>query len=479
MNFFKRKQLIAIILAVALYAQPVLAAETFDVDFAPGTPIVDALRGIGYRAGKNIVINGELNGTVALSLSSTDFDKALNVLAMTHGFNYEEKDGVVLISPSKTMSSMKTIHLDHLDLDFAKKQMELIFDEDKVMVNPDTNTITVDGSTAQILKAETELKKLDIAQPQVNIKATVIELSKNKARDLGLSFSSNSWSKDTAVSGYEGVKFAITAVHEETYSKGNILARPDVTVFNGRNAHIMMGDKVPVFTSTSTSNDSSSDSTVSVEYKDVGIQLDVLPRINDKDKETITMQVKPTISAISEWSESGNNRAPVIATREAETILRVRSGETILLGGLLKEEEIDNIKQIPFLSKLPILGELFKSRSKSKKNTEIVIAITPTIIPDVDGVPQVELQKISPKLHRELNEKQSAPVESNLSKELQDNLDSVNAELKKKLEEKEAENAKLKEENQKTKEESKKAKEELSKSTEIMKKFIEKAKKNR
>ena len=478
MNFFKRKQNIAIILAVALYAQPVLAAETFDVDFAPGTPIVDALRGIGYRAGKNIVINGELNGTVALSLSSTDFDKALNVLAMTHGFNYEEKDGVVLISPSKTMSSMKTIHLDHLDLDFAKKQMELIFDEDKVMVNPDTNTITVDGSTAQILKAETELKKLDIAQPQVNIKATVIELSKNKARDLGLSFSSNSWSKDTAVSGYEGVKFAITAAHEETYSKGNILARPDVTVFNGRNAHIMMGDKVPVFTSTSTSNDSSSDSTVSVEYKDVGIQLDVLPRINDKDKETITMQVKPTISAISEWSESGNNRAPVIATREAETILRVRSGETILLGGLLKEE-IDNIKQIPFLSKLPILGELFKSRSKSKKNTEIVIAITPTIIPDVDGVPQVELQKISPKLHRELNEKQSAPVESNLSKELQDNLDSVNAELKKKLEEKEAENAKLKEENQKTKEESKKAKEELSKSTEIMKKFIEKAKKNR
>ena len=191
------------------------------------------------------------------------------------------------------------------------------------------------------------------------------------------------------------------------------------------------------------------------------------------------MQVKPTISAISEWSESGNNRAPVIATREAETILRVRSGETILLGGLLKEEEIDNIKQIPFLSKLPILGELFKSRSKSKKNTEIVIAITPTIIPDVDGVPQVELQKISPKLHRELNEKQSAPVESNLSKELQDNLDSVNAELKKKLEEKEAENAKLKEENQKTKEESKKPKEELSKSTEIMKKFIEKAKKNR
>lgn len=472
MNF--SKCFVAAMLATALSAQPVFAAETFDIDFAPGTPIVDALRGIGYRAGKNIVINGELSGTVALSLSGTDFNKSLNVLAMTHGFSFEEVNGVVLISPSKTMSGMKTIRLNHLDLDFAKKQMELIFDEDKVMVNPDTSTITLDGATSLLNKAEIELKKLDVAQPQVNVKATVIELSKNKARDLGLSFNSSSWSKDTSVSGYEGIKFAITAAHEETFSNGTILARPDVTVFSGRKAHIMMGDKVPVFTSTSTSSDINSDSTVSVEYKDVGIQLDVVPRINDQDKETITIAVKPTISAISEWSESGNNRAPVIATREAETTLRVRSGETILLGGLLKEEEINNIKQIPFLSKLPFLGELFKSRSKSKKNTEILIAITPTIVPDVDGVPQVELQKLSPKLHRTLNDQQSAPVESNLSKELQDNLDSVNADLKKQLEEKEAENARLKEENKKNRAESKKTKEELTKSTQTMKKFLEK-----
>lgn len=466
-NLNLKTTLVTTLLATVLMVQPVLAAETFDVDFAPGTPIVEALRGIGYRAGKNVVINGELNGTVALSLSNTSFEKALNVLAMTHGFNFEESDGVVLISPSKTMSSMKTIHLNHLDLDMAKKQMELIFDEDKVMVNTDTNTITVDGSTALLNKAESELKKLDVAQPQVNVKATVIELTKNKARDLGLSFSSDSWSKDTSVGGYQGLKFAVTAAHEETLSKGSILARPNVTVFSGRQAHIMMGDQVPVFTSTSTSNNASTDSTVTVEYKDVGIQLDVVPRINDKEKGTITMQIKPTISAISEWSESGNNRAPVIATREAETVLRVKSGETILLGGLLKEEEIDNIKQIPFLSKLPILGELFKSRSKSKKNSEIIIAITPTIVPDADGVPQVELQKLSPNLHRTLNEKQSEPVESNLSKELQDNLDSVNAELQKKLAEKEAENAMLRKENIKTKEE-------LGKSTKTIKKFLDK-----
>lgn len=475
MNF--RKKISAFVLAAMLCANScsVFASETFDVDFAPGTPIVEALRGIGYRAGKNVVINGELNGTVALSLSNTSFEKALNVLAMTHGFNFEESDGVVLISPSKTMSSMKTIHLNHLDLDMAKKQMELIFDEDKVMVNTDTNTITIDGSTALLNKAESELKKLDVAQPQVNVKATVIELTKNKARDLGLSFSSDSWSKDTSVGGYQGLKFAVTAAHEETFSKGSILARPNVTVFSGRQAHIMMGDQVPVFTSTSTSNNASTDSTVTVEYKDVGIQLDVVPRINDKEKGTITMQIKPTISAISEWSESGNNRAPVIATREAETVLRVKSGETILLGGLLKEEEIDNIKQIPFLSKLPILGELFKSRSKSKKNSEIIIAITPTIVPDADGVPQVELQKLSPNLHRTLNEKQSEPVESNLSKELQDNLDSVNAELQKKLAEKEAENAALEKEKAELRKHKAAVEKELKKTTDTMKKFIEKA----
>ena len=150
---------------------------------------------------------------------------------------------------------------------------------------------------------------------------------------------------------------------------------------------------------------------MTVEYKEVGVKLEVLPRINDFDKETITLVIKPSVSTISQWVESGNNKAPQISERSAETTVRVKNGETILIGGLLKNEEIKSIKQIPILSKIPILGELFKSRSTDKKDTEVVIAITPTIVYDQDGRPRVETQTTTKSLHEKLNELRSMRTE--------------------------------------------------------------------
>ena len=172
------------------------------------------------------------------------------------------------------------------------------------------------------------------------------------------------------------------------------------------------------------------------------------------------MGIKPSVSTITEWVESGNNKAPQISERSAETTIRVKSGETILLGGLLKEEEIKNIKQIPILAKIPLLGELFKSRSLEKSQSEIVVAITPTIVYDEDGRPQVELQKMSPKLHEQLNKMQNEPEESNIDTEAQTVIDTRNNELEirhaedqDKLKERESEIEKLQKENRRMKEE--------------------------
>ena len=474
MNF--RKKISAFVLAAMLCANScsVFASETFDVDFAPGTPIVDAIRSLGYRANKNIVINGDLSGTVALSLTNTNFGKAIDVLALTHGFSYEYKGDVVLVSPSKTMSIMETFNVKHLDLEAAKKQMELILDEDKIFVNADNNTISVNGSTAQIDKVRDQLKQLDVAQPQIQVQATVVELSRNKTRDMGLNFSSEGWSKDTSVGGYNGFKFGITANHEETFSKGKILARPSVTVFNGRKASILMGDKVPVFTSTSTSSENT-DNTVTVDYKDVGVKLEAIPRINDDGDETITMTIKPSISTITQWVESGNNKAPQISTREAETIVRVRSGETIFIGGLLKDEEVKNIKAVPFLSKIPLFGEIFKSRSTEKKNTEILIAITPTIVRDEFGRPKVEMQQTSPSLHKELTALKDERMDNNISSEKHKTIETANADLEAKLRKMEAENAALEKEKAELRKHKTAVEKELKKTTDTMKKFIEKA----
>ena len=453
----KINKIAAITMSAMMFTQ---SAFAFQVDFAPGTPLIEALRALGYKAGKNVIINGDLGGTVAMSMGDTDFDTAIKALSLTHNFSYEEVNGAVLIAPQKTMNTIKTFKLKHLEPDYAAKQMGLLVEDDNVVVNSDLHSITVSGSSADLNRVERELEELDKAQQQVNIKATFIELSKGKTRDLGLSYTSDPWTKNTSQSGYNGFVFGVTGAHEETLSNGKVLARPNVTTFDGRQAKIMMGDKVPVFTSSSDSTDTDADTTMTVEYKDVGIQLDVLPRINEEDKETITMVIKPSVSTITEWVESGNNKAPQISERSAETTIRVKSGETILLGGLLKEQEIKNIKQIPILAKIPLLGELFKSRSLEKSQSEIVVAITPTIVYDEDGRPQVEMQKMSPKLHEQLNKMQNEPEESNIDTEAQTVIDTRNNELEirhaedqDKLKERESEIEKLQKENRRMKEE--------------------------
>lgn len=378
----------------------------FSVDFAPGTPLVEALRALGYKSNKNLIVNGDLDGTIAMHMEDTDLDTVLRALSRSNDFSYEYLDDskqTVLIAPTDSMSSIETFKLKHIDPETAAKQIALLTEADKVMADKENHTLTVSGSSSLLYQVRQELEKVDVASQQVNIQAMVIELSKGNSRNLGLSYLSNPWSKDTSIGGYNGFKFSVSGQHEETLSNGKVLARPNVTVFDGRKATILMGDKVPVFTSSSDSTDSDSTTTMTVEYKEVGVKLEVLPRINEMDKQTITLVIKPSVSTISQWVESGNNKAPQISERSAETTVRVKNGETILIGGLLKNEEIKSIKQIPFLSKIPILGELFKSRSTEKKDTEVVIAITPKIVYDEFGRPRVETQTSTKNLHDTLN----------------------------------------------------------------------------
>ena len=378
----------------------------FSVDFAPGTPLVEALRALGYKSNKNLIVNGDLDGTIAMHMEDTDFDTVLRALSRSNDFSYEYLDDskqTVLIAPTDSMSSIETFKLKHIDPETAAKQIALLTEADKVMADKENHTLTVSGSSSLLYQVRQELEKVDVASQQVNIQAMVVELSKGNSRNLGLSYLSNPWSKDTSIGGYNGFKFSVSGQHEETLSNGKVLARPNVTVFDGRKATILMGDKVPVFTSSSDSTDSDSSTTMTVEYKEVGVKLEVLPRINEMDKQTITLVIKPSVSTISQWVESGNNKAPQISERSAETTVRVKNGETILIGGLLKNEEIKSIKQIPFLSKIPILGELFKSRSVEKKDTEVVIAITPKIVYDEFGRPRVETQTSTKNLHDTLN----------------------------------------------------------------------------
>lgn len=377
-----RRLVTAAVAAFVFVPYAALASPLYDMDF-DNTPLKNALIGIGYQSGQNIIVNGDLSGSVSMNIRQKTVEDILSLLATTNGFSYRYDGDTILVSPPDQMTEIKSYPVKYLDLETARQQLALYMPPEKILINAEDATLTIDGSPSQHKKAAQHLAAMDKPVQQIEVNAAIIEFTQSKARDLGLDFGLDSYMK-----GNKGLNYVIASSQEETYGKGNVLARPSVVVANAHEASILMGDKVPVFTSES-SEDESGGSTVSVEYKDVGVTLRVLPRINDLEKGLITLVLRPEISSITKWVESGNNKAPQISSRELETVIRVKSGQTIVIGGLLKDEEIKNIKALPLFSKLPVLGHLFKNTSTTKAKTEICIAITPEIILDEDGVPTV------------------------------------------------------------------------------------------
>ena len=242
MNFFGKKCVAALTILSLLSPTSGFA---FAVDIAPGTPVVEALRALGFKSNRDIMINGDIQGTVSLTMKDATLEKCLEYMSATCGFNYEIcEDGAVLVGPQKTMNALETFKLHNADPEKVVKQIAPILeDDDDAVANTDNRSITVRGSANILKRVQQQLKKIDEAQQQVTIKAEVIELNRSKGRDVGISWTTDSWSHTTGTV-HDGFKFAISAAHEETSGKGKVLARPSITTFDGIAANILMGDKV-------------------------------------------------------------------------------------------------------------------------------------------------------------------------------------------------------------------------------------------
>ncbi len=162
--------------------------------------------------------------------------------------------------------------------------------------------------------------------------------------------------------------------------RARLLANPKITTVDGQQAIVFIGDQVPIIEAFAL-NLAQSASTV--RFVPVGITLNLKPRLDTNDY--ITMEVDSVVSLVTAVIDTGTTRAPQIGTREASTLVRVKQGEALIIGGLLREEEINNLSKFPLLGDLPFLGGLFRNRTKSKLQTEIVILLTPRVIQEAAG----------------------------------------------------------------------------------------------
>ena len=279
-----------------------------------------------------------------------------------------------------------------------------------IFVDDRLNMIVMRDTPEAVRIAEKLVAANDLADPEVMLEIEVLEVSRSRLQELGVEFPNriavNSLIPITTVTSATGVVASSTvdtatqltlagllninknrldvspnpAVNfRKTTGDVNLLSNPRIRVRNNEKAKILVGDKVPIITTTSTANVGISEN---VTYVDVGLKLDVEPRITADNY--VNIKVGLEVSSLGERTTTRNGATVyTIGTRDASTVLRLKDGETQVLAGLISDDERKSASKLPGLGDIPLLGRLFANQQDQKSKTEIVLAITPRIISNI------------------------------------------------------------------------------------------------
>jgi len=270
-------------------------------------------------------------------------------------------------------------------------------------VDERTSVVVMRDTPDTVRMAEKLVASIDVPEPEVLIEVEVLEIARSKLLNLGItppsSFSASASSVAGAATtgGASGLvlsdlshqnadtikvsSVSLTANALQTVGNTNTLASPRIRARNKEKAKILIGSRVPVITTsvaligTGTGSASSS----SVQYLDVGLTLEVQPTIYlDGD---VAIKVGLEVSSITNTiTTPQGTTAYTIGTRNANTLLRLKDGETQILAGLIQDSDTRNAAGIPGLSQIPIVGRLFGSHSSDREKNEVVLSVTPHII---------------------------------------------------------------------------------------------------
>ena len=267
-------------------------------------------------------------------------------------------------------------------------------------VIPDSinNVLLIRATSQQYRQVMEALRKIDIAPLQVLIEATIAEVSLSGEFSLGLEwFLKTGLSGDRtgdaqldlgasglgAATGFSyvirssgDIRFVLNALASD--SRLNIISSPSLMVLNHQEASIQVGDQVPITTQQQQATATDSNIINNIEFRDTGILLNVRPRVNANG--LVVMEIEQEVSDVA--PNSGNSLTPTIQQRKINSTVAVQSGETVVLGGLIRENKTESESGVPGLSKVPVLGFLFGATNDTSRRTELVILITPRAVRD-------------------------------------------------------------------------------------------------
>jgi general secretion pathway protein D len=285
--------------------------------------------------------------------------------------------------------------------------------EDFAILDAQQNNIMVNTTASKYKEILSHLEKLDKTPKQILIEVTIAEVTLNEQLKYGLQWyfskgtnitpSQKTFSINNGLTGsiFDGnINVVLDALAKDDLI--HVLSSPKLIVLDREAASINVGSQVPVLTSdTVAANAASTDTTrtQTVQYKNTGIILNVTPYVNSRG--ILTLNISQTVSEVATDTTSSIS-SPTILNRSIQTKVALKSGETVMLGGLIKDSKNKNKSKVPLLGDLPFFGALFSSTGHNRDKTELFVTVKPTIINNTDDTKIVtnEMRKLFTKIKR-------------------------------------------------------------------------------
>lgn len=385
------------------------ALKPVSLDFRD-TNLRSALNALSRSSGINFIFDKDVRADLRTTIvaQQVSVEDAIDLILATN--QLEKKivsENTVLVYPATPQKlreyqelMIRSFYLENTDAKQTMALLKTMLKTRDVFIDERLNLLTMRDTPEAIRLAERLIAAHDLAEPEVMLEVEVVEITRSRLLELGVK-----WTDQFGLSvaetggaplllselrGLNSSRITInapgaTASLRDNEGSANILASPRIRVRNREKARIQIGDRVPVISSQTTVATGNVLTNETVSFLDVGLKLEVEPSVHLDDE--VAIKVGLEVSTLGEkTTTSRGSVAYRVGTRNANTTLRLRDGETQVLMGLIRDDERRASAKVPGVGELPILSHLFGSHLNEKQKTEVVLAITPRLVRNVKRV---------------------------------------------------------------------------------------------
>jgi general secretion pathway protein D len=393
------------------------------LNFPQPKPIKQIYQSLAAAAGINVIFDPQLkDDNVAIILNNVEFQRALETLMRQEQHFYKVIDENTILIAADTPQNRKTyedlvirtFYLSNADATEVANSLRSLLQSTRIFPNKADNSITLRDTADKVAVAERIIEQNDKQLAEVVIDVELLQINTSKMEDIGLALSTyvvsagapapggttdtgaalptGQWSwdqlKDLSIRSFGFTIPSLTYSFIKNNTAAELLAKPQLRISEGKKAQLIIGDKRPIpVTSFNTSNTVGTNivPVTSFQYQDVGIKIDVEPRVHHNREVTLKLIVEVSQLAGEVPGGEGQPSQPIIGTRTISSEIRLKDGETNFLAGLYRTDRQMTRTTIPFIGDIPIIGRLFSRDETENQGTDLVLTLTPHIIrvPDV------------------------------------------------------------------------------------------------